>query len=159
MTLEQFRLLASELSRTECLVVVTGAGLSSESGLPMASEFLDTPRSEHCPEFSTYKSFISDPVAAWRFYDDARCRIASARPSPAHVALVELERLVSTFVLATHNIDRLHQIAGNTNVLELSGNIWTLRCEADGFLEKNYSVPLTTLPPLCKCGSIFRPDV
>ena len=154
MVADEIRMLALDLSSAQSVVIVSGAGISAESGIPLASELI-----ESCPNFSTYEGFKSDPAAAWRFYDDVRCQIAKAQPSAAHVALVRLQELLGSFLLATHNVDRLHQTAGSKNVLELSGNIWELRCENEGRVSENYSTPLAPLPPRCSCGAILRPNV
>ncbi len=81
------------------------------------------------------------------------------KPNPAHLAIAALEERSADFVLLTQNIDGLHRQAGSRNILEIHGNIWHVRCLAEGTVSENREVPLTELPPHCSCGAMLRPHV
>jgi NAD-dependent deacetylase len=99
-----------------------------------------------------------DPELLWTWYDWRRGLIAGAKPNPAHEALARLEQRVPRFTLITQNIDGLHQRAGSRNLLEVHGNIWTLRCTQCEREWPDSSVPIN-IPPHCECGGLARPAV
>lgn len=144
------------------LVVLTGAGVSKESGIPT---FRDAQTglwaNYRAEDLATREGFLSDPKMVWDWYDFRRNKVWDAQPNPGHFALAELEKLFSQFTLVTQNIDNLHQRAGSQAVLELHGNIFRYKC-----LEQNHPVSLELLadpeasPPNCPiCNSMVRPDV
>ena len=108
-------------------------------------------------KLATIDAFYDDPKLVWEWYEDRRKNILAAKPNAGHDAIAKLEDF-SKVVVLTQNIDGLHQRAGSTNVLELHGNIIRIKCTVC-----NYKDEITTkfdvLPPICKCGSILRPDV
>lgn len=144
------------------LVVLTGAGVSKESGIPT---FRDAQTglwaNYRAEDLATREGFLSNPQMVWDWYDFRRNKVWDAQPNPGHVALAELEQLFPRFTLITQNIDNLHQRAGSQSVLELHGNIFRYKC-----LERNHPVSLDLLadpdasPPHCPlCNSMVRPDV
>ncbi len=143
------------------LGVLTGAGVSAESGLPTfrgAGGLWEGFRAE---ELATPTAFEKDPVKVWRFYEYRRVALASARPNPAHVALAALQRILPAVRIVTQNVDGLHQQAGSRDVVELHGSILRTRCVLEGTVR---SAPATArfldLPPYCpECGGLLRPDV
>jgi NAD-dependent deacetylase len=117
------------------VVVLTGAGISAESGVPTFRGWTpedgdDAPLwSKYRPEeLATPGAFARDPTLVWEWYDWRRGLIAATEPNAGHHALVELERRAERFALVTQNVDGHHTRAGSRNVLHLHGDIWTLRC-------------------------------
>jgi NAD-dependent deacetylase len=142
------------------ITVLTGAGISAESGLPTFRDKLTGLWAQYRPEdLSTPDAFRRDPRLVWEWFANHREAMAKAQPNPAHYALVRMEQQIPTFTLLTQNIDGLHQRAGSRNVVELHGNIGRTKC-----FEANHVVdtwPETDdVPPRClQCGSYLRPDV
>lgn len=141
------------------VVVLTGAGISAESGVPTFRGPDGLWRSFRAEDLATPEAFARDPVLVWEWYDWRRQRIAACRPNPAHRVLAEMEAVLPDFILITQNVDGLHQAAGNRQVLELHGNIWRMRCTRCGQVGEDRRVPLPEIPPRCPCGGLLRPDV
>jgi NAD-dependent deacetylase len=142
------------------ITVLTGAGISAESGIPTFREEQGLWGQFRPEDVATPQAFWKDPQFVWEWYDWRRQRIKDAKPNPGHYALTELEKQKSKFTLITQNIDGLHQIAGSRKIVEMHGNIWQIRCTQCSSVEQNYDVPLKELPPKCKkCGAIGRPNV
>jgi NAD-dependent deacetylase len=141
------------------LVVLTGAGISAESGVP-TFRGPGGMWNEYRPEdLATPQAFAKDPILVWRFYAWRREVIHGCQPNPGHRWLASLES-ETEFTLITQNVDGLHQQAGSKGVLELHGNIWRVRCTICRHRWEDSDVPLVKLPPECPaCGSIGRPDV
>ena len=141
------------------VVVLTGAGVSAESGIPTFRGPEGLWRSFRPTDLATPEAFRRDPALVWEWYDWRRQRIAACQPNPAHRVLAEMESVLPDFTLITQNVDGLHQAAGSRNVLELHGNIWRVRCTACGWSEEDRRVPLPEIPPHCRCGGLLRPAV
>lgn len=155
----QFHAAAEWIASAHAVAVLTGAGLSQESGVPTFRGPDGLWRRYRPEELATPDAFARDPNLVWEWYDWRRSVIARAEPNPAHYALAELERRVAQFALLTQNVDGLEEAAGCRNILRLHGDIWLLRCVGCGREEKNRTVPLPTLPPGCACGALLRPGV
>ncbi len=139
--------------------VLTGAGISAESGIPTFRGAGGLWEGHPIEKVATPEGFEENPTLVWKFYNERRKNIAKAKPNRAHIVLAELEKIYDVRVI-TQNIDGLHQKAGSKNVIELHGNIWRVRCTSCSYKGYNYDVPLKNIPPKCpKCGSILRPDV
>ncbi len=151
--------LRSRLEGARRLVVLTGAGISAESGVP-TFRGKDGLWKQHRPmDLATPEAFQRDSRLVWEFYNWRRELLFPLKPNAAHEALVELEKRVPHFTLITQNIDGLHQVAGSGHVLELHGNIWWVRCTACGQTYEERTVPLPELP-LCRlCDGLLRPNV
>lgn len=142
------------------IVVLTGAGISAESGVP-------TFRGEHglwkqfrAEELATPEAFARDPKLVWEWYDWRRGIIAKVEPNRGHWTLAKWEEIFPEFTLITQNVDGLHAKAGSKNILELHGNIWKVRCTKEEAVTENYAVPLNEIPPTCPvCGAMLRPHV
>ena len=147
------------LAEAERLCVLTGAGISAESGVPVFRGPGGLWRQYRAEELATPEAFASDPRLVWEWYDWRRSVVAKADPNPGHLALVELERRASDFTLVTQNVDGLHERAGSQRVLKLHGDLWILRCPGCGVESSNRDVPLKELPPRCACGALLRPGV
>lgn len=142
------------------LAVLTGAGVSAESGLPTFREAQTGLWAQYRPEdLATPEAFRRDPKLVWEWYAWRRSLVAGAAPNPAHFALAALTRLVPQLTLITQNVDGLHQQAGSRNVLELHGNISRVKCFDENVVVETW--PETDdVPPRCpRCGGLLRPDV
>src|SRR5687767_9658176 len=110
------------------IAVLTGAGISAESGIPTFRGVGGLWRNFRPEELATPEAFARDPKLVWEWYDSRRVSIAAAEPNAGHRALVQMEKTTPEFTLITQNVDGLHERAGSRNVLRLHGSIWTLRC-------------------------------
>lgn len=141
------------------VVVFTGAGISKESGLATFRDALGLWEGLDPATVATPEAFARDPIGVWRFYDARRRVAAAARPNAAHRALAALEATGRPFLLATQNVDGLHERAGSRAMMRLHGSLWRLRCTGCGSEADDARVPLDPLPPRCDCGAILRPAV
>ncbi len=157
---------AAALARAPRVAVITGAGISAESGVPTFRG--RTPGNDEQPLWSRYRpeqlatpgAFARDPVLVWNWYRWRRSVIAGVRPNPGHLALARLEDRFETFTLLTQNVDGLHRLAGSRNVVELHGNIWRARCTREpGRVVDQRGEADSEGVPACVCGSPMRPDV
>ncbi len=144
-------------------VALTGAGISTESGIPdfrsasgMWAEF--DPQ-----EYATLGAFRRDPEKVWRFYAPRFAMLGSAAPNRAHVALAQLEEQGLVRAIVTQNIDLLHQRAGSRDVVEVHGSIRTSSCPGCGarfpLAEVEPLIEEHGAPPCAACGAILKPDV
>ena len=147
------------LADAERIVVLTGAGISKESGLPTFRGAEGLWRQRRPEQLATPEAFARDPLTVWEWYNWRRSIVAEAQPNPGHHALVELEKRAPSFTLITQNVDGLHDRAGSQRLLKLHGDIWVVRCTACGHQSINCDVPLPELPPRCSCGALLRPGV
>jgi hypothetical protein len=110
------------------VAVLTGAGISAESGVPTFRGEGGLWRSYRAEDLATPHAFRRDPLLVWEWYDWRRGLIGACTPNAAHHALVEMEDHLDDLPLVTQNVDGLHQMAGSRHVVELHGDIWRLRC-------------------------------
>jgi NAD-dependent deacetylase len=152
--------LADSLRRAKSIAVLTGAGVSAESGVPTFRDALAGLWAKFDPEeLATPEAFLRNPKLVWEWYASRRATLAGTQPNPGHVALAEIERCVGAFTLATQNVDGLHARAGSRKVVELHGNILRTRCFDAGHPVEAW-VDDGSIPPHCPlCGSWLRPDV
>ncbi len=141
------------------VVVLTGAGISAESGVPTFRGKDGLWKTYRAQDLATPEAFERDPKTVWEWYDYRRQIVATKRPNPAHVALAELDEKIPHFQLITQNVDGLHLEAGARRVIELHGNLFRVRCTAEGTVFEDREVPLKEIPPHCRCGALLRPDV
>lgn len=155
------RELARALAQARSVAVLTGAGISAESGVPTFRGPGGLWEGHRGESLATPEAFERDPVLVWRFYDWRRTELAHCEPNDGHRALVAIETRVPVFTLATQNVDGLHQRAGSKNVLELHGNIWRIRCDRECSDQLDMRAPLPPpLPPRCpRCLGPLRPGV
>ncbi|MFO7695262.1 MAG: NAD-dependent deacylase [Vicinamibacterales bacterium] len=159
--------LAERLRAARAVTVMTGAGISAESGVPTFRGNDGLWRSFSAADLATPEAFARDARLVWDWYRWRRSVIGRALPNPGHLALARLQSRLSEFTLVTQNVDGLHQRAGSTGVIELHGSIWRARCaRACGFLrDERRLVPGAAEevddapPPVCACGALLRPDV
>lgn len=157
---EDFRPLIELLSRTERIAILTGAGISAESGIPTFRGEEGLWKKYRAEELATPSAFSRDPKLVWEWYNWRRGLIAPVEPNQGHKILAKWEKVFPGFCLITQNIDGLHQKAGSKNIIELHGNIWKLRCVKEGTITDNRDFPLKEIPPYCpSCGELLRPHV
>jgi NAD-dependent deacetylase len=166
------------LAESRSLCVLTGAGISAESGLRTFRDSNGLWEDHPVEKVATPQGFADDPELVWNFYNARRRAADVATPNPAHLALARLEmgfkrqrrmkntrtlksrsQLVGTITLLTQNIDGLHQQAGSQNVLELHGSIWRVRCSQCGAVSTEHPLELEILPYCESCEGLLRPDV
>ncbi len=151
-------LVRDRLARAQRVVVLTGAGISAESGVPTFRGEGGLWRQHRALDLATPQAFARDPRLVWEFYNWRREVLGPLEPNPGHNALVKLEQRVPQFTLITQNIDGLHARAGSRNMLELHGNIWHVRCLGCGKVAEDRSV-LPLMPRCPGCGALLRPHV
>jgi NAD-dependent deacetylase len=140
------------------VAVLTGAGVSAESGIPTFRSNGGYWQQHRFEDIATPQAFARDPKFVWTWYEERRRMIARAKPNAGHYALVELEKQKPDFTLITQNVDGLHDLAGSKNVIRLHGDIWNVRCLKCG-TERVDRTELDDLPPYCECGGMLRPGV
>ncbi|MEJ2586382.1 MAG: NAD-dependent deacylase [Deltaproteobacteria bacterium] len=151
--------LRDTLKHAERVAVLTGAGVSAESGIPTFRGADGLWKNYRATDLATPEAFHEDPELVWEFYHWRREVIRPKTCNPAHTALAELENFIPDFTLITQNIDGLHALAGSKNVLELHGNIWRVRCTRCAETTLDRSGDMGNLPECKRCGGLLRPDV
>ena len=152
--------LAALIVESQPCVVLTGAGVSTESGIPDFRSRTGLWAQYDPMEYATIDAFRRDPAKVWEFYSKRLDVLKAAEPNAAHLALAELERRGLVEAVITQNVDRLHDRAGSRSVIEVHGSISTSSCLACGHREEFERV-LALLPvPECeRCGAVLKPDV
>jgi NAD-dependent deacetylase len=152
--------LRSTLRHARSVCVLTGAGVSAESGVPTFRGDDGLWKKFKPEELANFDAFISNPVLVWEWYNYRKQVIRNVQPNPAHCALAEMERLIPDFTLVTQNVDNLHRRAGSQNVLELHGNIERSFCIDCRTAADDVSLLSDRAAPRCRnCGGLIRPDV
>lgn len=151
--------LKERLLKSSKVSVLTGAGVSKESGIPTFRGEDGLWRNYNATELATPESFAANPSLVWEWYQWRRGLIKPIEPNPGHYAIAAMERFYENFSLITQNIDGLHAKAGNKKIFELHGNIWRVRCVEEGTTLEYFDHPLEEIPPKCSCGGLLRPDV
>jgi len=128
--------LLSLLKKDPVVGVLTGAGISAESGIPTFRGKDGLWNRFNPTELATYEAFLKDPKLVWKWYLWRMHLIAKAEPNPGHYALAKMEELFPQFLLITQNVDGLHRRAGSKRVVELHGNVFEGKCR---FCGKRYS--------------------
>ena len=149
----------ARLAGARAVTVLTGAGISADSGVPTFRGADGLWRNHRAEELATPEAFARNPRLVWEWYNWRRELIATKIPNAAHHALVELERRVERFWLITQNVDGLHPAAGSRNLSEIHGNIWKVRCTQCRQVHANREVPLPLLPHCPACGGLLRPHI
>ena len=152
--------LIDRLRAARRVAVLTGAGISAESGVPTFREAQTGLWARYNPEdLATPDAFRRDPKLIWEWYAWRQERVRQAEPNPGHRALVEMERRFAEFTLITQNVDGLHRRAGSHNVLELHGNLFRAKCFSEDRPVESWPDG-DEVPPRCpRCGGLLRPDV
>jgi NAD-dependent deacetylase len=150
--------LRERVARATSLCVLTGSGISAESGLPTFRGAGGLWRTHRVEELASPEGFARDPRLVWSWYNERRAAHAAAQPSAAHRALAELESRYADFTLATQNVDSLHFRAGSRNVIELHGQLREARCTGCAARRPlDEALPLDAIEH--DCGGRWRPDI
>ncbi len=147
------------LKSARSVAVLTGAGISAESGVPTFRGKEGLWKKFRAEELATVEAFMKNPDLVWEWYMFRRKIINSVSPNPGHYALAEMEKLFDDFTLITQNVDGLHKKSGSENILELHGNILKNKCFDCGKSYENDIDPESGGHPNCACGGRIRPDV
>ena len=152
------------IRKSDHLFVLTGAGVSAESGIPTFRGQDGLWEGHRLEDVATPEAFERNPELVWRFYSMRRSVAANCKPNPGHVALAKLEeQLPGRFLLCTQNVDSLHEAAGSKRVLHMHGELFEARCSD----EKCSKRPLRDAGlymhkseiPCCECGALMRPNI
>ncbi len=154
-----FEKAAELLAQSRRPVAFTGAGVSAESGIPTYRDSGGLWAQYRVEDVATPEGFARDPRLVWEFYNLRRNELWKIEPNPAHYALADLEQLFPEFVVVTQNVDRLHQKAGSSRVIELHGNICEVRCVDCGATFDRTGQELEPLPRCERCSGLLRPAV
>ena len=150
------RLVELITTRRPC-VVLTGAGVSTESGIPDFRSPTGIWAQVDPMEYASLRAFREEPEKVWSFYTKRIEMLTGAEPNEGHRALAELERRGLVSAVVTQNIDLLHTRAGSGDVVEVHGSIRTASCPACGAVRE---LDESMLPvPRCDCGAVLKPDV
>lgn len=150
---------AAIVDRARRVAVLTGAGVSAESGVPTFRGAGGLWKGRRSIDMATPEAFDRDPRAVWEFYAWRIRALAGVRPNPAHEALARLEGRAERFWLVTQNVDGLHRAAGSRNVIELHGTLARVRCRRCTFRGPTPTLPDDALLTCPECGDLLRPDV
>jgi len=147
------------------LFVLTGAGISAESGIPTFRGQGGLWEGNRAEELATPQAFARDPELVWRFYSMRRAVAAGCQPNPGHIALAKLEeKLGSRMLICTQNVDSLHEAAGNKRVLHMHGELFQSRCSnrkcpTEPFVDTKTYEQRSDIPKCSKCGALLRPHI
>ena len=150
----------AELVRQGNVVALTGAGVSTESGIPDFRSPGGLWERFDPMDFAHIDSFRADPVRVWEMLAEFRSMVVNAAPNRSHDALVELEAMGLLEGVITQNVDGLHQRAGSKRVVEFHGNGDRLRCLICGVVYPRDEYLDAPIPPRCRdCESVLKPDI
>ena len=151
------------ISPEDRVFVLTGAGISAESGVPTFRGVGGLWNNYRIEEVANPEAWARDPELVWRFYSMRRNTAAPCRPNAAHFALAELERkLGNRFFLCTQNVDDLHEQAGSHRLVHMHGELFMSRCErcaSEPFPDRKTYESLTAIPACVHCGARIRPHI
>jgi NAD-dependent deacetylase len=151
---------ASWLRDAKDVVVLTGAGISAESGVPVFRGPGGLWRQFRPEQLATPEAFARQPELVWEWYSWRRACIAEAQPNAGHVTIAEWQHARDGVTLLTQNVDGLHQRAGSLNAVELHGNLWRVKCAAHcGYTTQDDHHTIARTQFRCECGGWLRPDV
>lgn len=144
------------------VLVLTGAGISAESGVPTFRDIDGLWQGRDVQELASPEGFAADPRLVWKFYSSRRAAMTGIEPNAGHRALVQLEaQLGHRFLLATQNVDGLHRDAGSERVIEMHGNLMTSRCtRCDRPPFRDTTAYADGTVPVCgRCDALLRPHI
>jgi len=149
---------ANIIDSSDNLISLTGAGISKESNVPTFRGEDGLWRNYDAMELATPDAFRRNPSLVWEWYAWRQGLIAACDPNPGHLTLAKWEQKGVLKSLITQNVDGLHIRAGSTNVHEVHGNLWSLKCVSCDY-KGRLDVPAKGIPPCPKCTNNLRPDV
>ncbi|MBX3190809.1 MAG: NAD-dependent deacylase [Labilithrix sp.] len=141
----------------ERILFFTGAGLSAESGIPTYRGKGGVWSEYDYEDYACQRAFDRDPDKVWDFHDKRRGAVGKCEPNDGHRIIAEVQKSKKGASVVTQNIDGLHQRSGATDVVELHGSLWRVRCDRDGLVRDDASVPMS--PRKHDCGAYWRPDI
>lgn len=146
---------------TARIVALTGAGISAESGVPTFRGEGGLWQGHRAQDLATPQAFQRDPSQVWAFYHYRRRLVHACHPNPAHQTLAQMEaQLGPRFTVITQNVDGLHQLAGNQNLIEIHGSLWRIKCSHCRLSWQDREIYSDDILPTCpSCGEVARPDV
>jgi NAD-dependent deacetylase len=151
-----------KFSSTDQVFILTGAGVSAESGIPTFRDAGGLWRSYRFEEVASPVAWRRDPRLVWEFYSMRRRVASEARPNPGHLAIATLERtLQDRLFLCTQNVDNLHEQAGSRRLVHMHGELFKSRCDScqrPPFGDMNVYEPPIEIPR-CECGGLIRPHI
>ncbi|WP_157369427.1 NAD-dependent deacylase [Zavarzinella formosa] len=157
---ELIRRAAAMLATSKRVAVLTGAGVSAESGVPTFRASDGLWEGHRIEEVATPEGYARNPELVWTFYNARRANVATVKPNPGHEALATLENhFGDNFTIITQNVDGLHQQAGSKNVLEVHGSLRRTRCVNCGQIADRGLEVLSNRPECQSCGRAVRPDI
>ncbi len=156
---DPIQIAAKDLAGTQKVIALTGAGISVESGIPPFRGKGGLWERFDPMEYAHINAFMKNPAKVWNvLIKEMKGIIDKARPNDAHKGLARLEDLGILTTIITQNVDGLHQMAGNTDVIEFHGNFAWQLCLDCGNRCETAKIDVTRIPPRCECGGIYRPD-
>ena len=158
MTSDIPKVIIEHCAKAERIGVLTGAGVSAESGVPTFRGSDGIWKKLNPLELASMEAFMKNPDLVWEWYQHRRMIMHNVRPNAAHLTLAAMEVDYRRFSISTQNIDGLHQRAGSRRVYELHGNIARNRCASCNESVEIEGFELSTVPR-CRCGGSIRPDV
>lgn len=156
---DSIRAAREAVAGSRSLCILTGAGVSAESGVPTFRGPGGLWKNRDPMSLATPEAFARDPGEVWEWYQWRRGLIRGCAPNAGHYAIARVEKEKDDFLLVTQNVDGLHRLAGSRRVVEFHGSIWSVRCVACGD-ERDERDDFAELPPRCgSCGGLLRPGV
>ena len=150
---------AQDLADAKMATALTGAGISVESGIPPFRGKGGLWEKYDPMEVAHIDSFLQDPTKAWNLlFKDMKELLDKASPSDSHKGLAKLEEFGILKTIITQNVDGLHQMAGNTDVIEFHGNMAWQKCMDCNQRYETHSIDISQIPPRCGCDGILRPE-
>jgi NAD-dependent deacetylase len=156
---EDLRRASDILAAADRIAVLTGAGVSAESGVPTFRGAGGLWKGRRSIDMATPGAFNRDPEEVWAFYRWRIDALAEVEPNAAHRALARLEERCESFWLITQNVDGLHRAAGSRNVIEIHGTLAEARCRRCSYRQPSATLPDEGLPACPGCGDLLRPAV
>ncbi|MBN2093349.1 NAD-dependent deacylase [candidate division KSB1 bacterium] len=151
--------LIEKLKQAQKVAILTGAGISAESGVPTFRGEDGIWNKFRPEELANFEAFQKNPQLVWEWYNYRRKIINEVKPNPGHFALAEMEQMFPIFTLITQNVDNLHRVAGSQIIIELHGNIMRNRCVDCNKIYREIAIEFEVKVPRCRCGGRLRPDV
>jgi NAD-dependent deacetylase len=140
------------------VVVLTGAGVSAESGVPTFRGKDGLWKSYRPEDLARPDAFEAHPELVWEFYNWRRNLVKNCEPNPAHFAIMEMEKHIPNFLIITQNVDGLHAKSGSKRLMEMHGSLWQLKCTTCTYAREDHS-ELPDMPECPVCGHLLRPGV
>ncbi|CCH48641.1 SIR2 family NAD-dependent protein deacylase [Pseudodesulfovibrio piezophilus] len=156
--LGELEMVKAVLSGSRRTVVLTGAGISVESGVPTFRGRDGSWKNYRPEDLARPDAFEARPELVWEFYNWRRESLRESEPNAAHLALAEMERKKNNFLLITQNVDGLHCRAGSRKIMEMHGSLWQIKCTKCTHAREDFS-PLPPMPECPVCGHLLRPGV